>query len=282
MGISVEKMTNLLHTRKWKGQGNYSLERFCQHHRNAFVSMSACAEHVAFQLPNEHSRVGYLLDAIECNDPPLQAAMANVEEDIGDGTAANPGKRNNFELAVAYILPKDPVAKKRESASKRGAAEISDVNANISGFGDKEGIGKSGVHLRWHSNDEYAKLTKEQRKELNQWRTDQRKSDPDFDSGSPKKRKGGGASSPKGKREKKVMAAAIEKKVEEKLAATLKAQEEERETDEKIKSYIMSIINSTPPKTSNTVASTKAESGNKSTTGSVTLRSILKKVKNDS
>ena len=73
---------------------------------------------------------------------------------------------------MAYILPKDPVAKKWESASKRGAAEISDMNANVSGFGDNEGIGKSGVHLRWHNNDEYAKLTKEQKRELNQWRTD--------------------------------------------------------------------------------------------------------------
>ena len=63
--------------------------------------MQACAEHVSFQLPNEYSRVGYLLDAIENNDPPLQAALANVEEDVGNGTAENQGKRNNFELAVA-------------------------------------------------------------------------------------------------------------------------------------------------------------------------------------
>ena len=275
----LKKMTNLLHTRKWKGQGNYSLERFCQHHRNAFVSMQACAEHVEFQLPNEHSRVGYLLDAIECNDPPLQAAMANVEEDVGDGTADNPGKRNDFELAVAYILPKDPVAKKRESTSKRGASEISDVNANISGFGDKAGIGKTGVHLRWHDDDEYAKLSKDQRSELNQWRTEQRKKNPDFGPEDLKKRKGGGQSSKKGKRIKRAMAAAIDKKVKETLAAKMKATEEEKETDEKVRSYIMSLLESTPPKTSNTIASTKEEPG-KNTAASVTLRSILKKVKN--
>jgi hypothetical protein len=27
--------------------------------------MQACAEHVQYQLPNEHSRVGFLLDAIQ-------------------------------------------------------------------------------------------------------------------------------------------------------------------------------------------------------------------------
>ena len=187
----LKRMNHLLHTRKWKGQGNYTLEKFCQHHRNAFVSMQACAEHVEFQLPNEHSRVGYLLDAIENNDPPLQAALANVEEDIGDGTPINPGKRNDFEQTVAYILPKDPVARKRESVGKRGAAEISELEANVSGFGDKSGIGKTGVHLRWYSEEEYTKLTKLQRMELNKWRSEQRKDHPEFDSDGSKRRKGG-------------------------------------------------------------------------------------------
>lgn len=84
------------------------------------------------------------------------------------------------------------IIKKRKSTSKRGAGEISDVNANISGFGDKAGIGKSSVHLRWHDDDEYAKLSREQKAELNQWRTEQRKKNPDFGSEDSKKRKGGG------------------------------------------------------------------------------------------
>jgi hypothetical protein len=50
-------------------------------HRNAYVSLQACAEHVQYQLPNEHSRVGYVIDAIESDDAPLQAAMANILDD---------------------------------------------------------------------------------------------------------------------------------------------------------------------------------------------------------
>ena len=38
--------------------------------------MQASAEHVQYQLPNEHSRVRFLLEAIQCSDPGLQAAMA--------------------------------------------------------------------------------------------------------------------------------------------------------------------------------------------------------------
>ena len=56
--------------------------------------MSACAEHVQYQLPNEYSRVGFLLDAIQCADAGLQAAMASVKTDNGLN-----GLRNNFDRA---------------------------------------------------------------------------------------------------------------------------------------------------------------------------------------
>ena len=69
--------------------------------------MSACAEHVQYQLPNEHSRVGFLIDAIQCADAGLQAAMASVKTDNGPN-----GLRNSFEKAVSHLLPYDPVAKK--------------------------------------------------------------------------------------------------------------------------------------------------------------------------
>ena len=64
----IKRHEQLLHMRMWKGQSNFTLERFIAQHRSAFVSMQAAAEHVTYQLPNEHSRVEYLLDAIQCND----------------------------------------------------------------------------------------------------------------------------------------------------------------------------------------------------------------------
>ena len=103
----IKKQEQLLHTRIWKGQSNFLLEYFISQHRNAFVSMSACAEHVQYQLPNRHSRVGFLIDAIQCADAGLQAAMASVKTDNSPN-----GLRNNFERAVSHLLPYDPVAKK--------------------------------------------------------------------------------------------------------------------------------------------------------------------------
>ena len=66
----IKRQEQHLHTRIWKGQSNFTLENLISQHRNAYVSMQACAE-VQYQLPNEHSRDGFLLEAIQCSDPRL-------------------------------------------------------------------------------------------------------------------------------------------------------------------------------------------------------------------
>ena len=112
--------------------------------------MQAAAKNVIYQLPNAHDRVGYLLDAIQWNDAVLQAAMANIKIDQGQN-----GMRNDFELAATNLLPYDPVQKKRTQSvtgDQRSEAVISDntphETADVTAFGAKKGIGKSGVHLR--------------------------------------------------------------------------------------------------------------------------------------
>ena len=109
----IRKQDDLLHTRVWKGQLNFPLEGFIAQHRNAFVSMQQCAEHIAYQLPNELTRVGYLLEGIQCSDPGLQAAMASVRTD----DRAN-GMRSDFERAEVHLLPYDPVAQKWSAGMK--------------------------------------------------------------------------------------------------------------------------------------------------------------------
>ena len=167
----IKKQEQLLHTRVWKGQSNFSLEHFISQHCNAYVSMSACAEHVQYQLPNEHSCVGFLIDTIQCADAGLQAAMASVKMDNGPY-----GLRNNFERAVSHLLPYDLVAKKQATGIKQGSALISlaeahdGPNMTIATNDAKPSIGKTGVHLRYHKQHKYKKLTHEQRCELSEWR----------------------------------------------------------------------------------------------------------------
>ena len=119
----LKNQDNLLHTRVWRGQSNFTLERFVQQHRNAYISMQSCSQHVQYQLPTEHTRVGYLLAGIQCNDAGLQAAMASINIDTAPG-----GKREDFEAASTHLLPYDPAAKKRSTAkTKRGAGERSEA-----------------------------------------------------------------------------------------------------------------------------------------------------------
>jgi hypothetical protein len=229
----IKRATATILTRKWKGSSSLPLEKFIALHRNAYVSLQACTEYVEYQLPNAHSRVGYVLDAIETDDAGLQAAMANVADDTGPN-----GKRGDFEAAAAYLLPKDPVIKrKQQEGGKRAVGEISDATAEVSDFGSKSGIGKTGVHLRYHNGAEYAKLTKEQRSELREWR-----------SKSPGNGKSNGKSSgddPAKKKAKtdKAMAAAIKKGVAKELADKAMLAEKEEEGMALIRQMIVEAAN---------------------------------------
>ena len=169
----IHKQDDLLHSRVWKGQSNFPLEGFIAQHRNAFVSIQQCAEHMTYQLPNELTRVGYLLEGIQCSDPGWQAAMVSVWTDDG----AN-GMMSDFERAAAHLLPYNPVTRKRTAGTKRSAANISDTrgthgaNASATEVSEattkdgKASIGKTGVHLRYRMNSECRELSIAQKREL--------------------------------------------------------------------------------------------------------------------
>ncbi len=267
-----KKQDELIHNRVWKGQSNYSLEKFIAHHRNAFVSMEQCAQHVAFQLPNDHTRVGFLLDGIQSSDAGLNAAIAQIKADDGPN-----GKRSDFEATASFLLPYDPVAKKRQSSSKRDHDSfVSDVTGNVSSsFGNKPGIGKSGVHLRYHTPEEYKTLNGEQKIELKEWRktngTDQKKSG--------KKGKDNKSTSPKKQNGNKRMISAIQKEV----AKLLKSKDKD-EDDNDLDGIIMSLQSNTASANANNneQSAKKARFVEDSTTKVSTsaLKSIIRRARN--
>jgi hypothetical protein len=262
----IKLKDDLLHTRVWKGQSNFSLEKFIAQHRNAYVSMQQCAEHVAFQLPNEHTRVTYLLDGIQCNDAPLQAAMALVRNDT-DPT----GKMNDFEATASYLLPHDPVSKKRTAGAKRGVAEISDTSGiEASSTAGKLAHGQTGVEFRFYERAEYSQLSDDQKAELREHRMNRNN-----------KKSEKGSKAPTGAKKwdksmKKLIAAAVNKKYEKKL------QDEQSgvEDDAKIRSYIMSLMSS-DASSDKAKPSAKASASTATATNSTpTLNSILRRAKN--
>ena len=277
--LELKRQDDLLHNRKWRGQNNYSLERFIAQHRNAYVSMSQCADHVAYQLPNELTRVTFLLDAIECNDAPLQAAMALVRNDTGPG-----GKMNDFESTASFLVPHCPVARKRADATpgKRTAAEISATSGNAT---PKSGIGKTGVHLRFHTTKEYKELTPEQKQELREYR-DSREKQGHGRNLKPKDGKGKSIKpddiQPR-KRLKTMVAEAVAAELKQRSTDPGHASNtsDSKPTEEQLRQYMVSLLTADdkPSKDTKkvTIASTEA-----SAEPPVSLRSILKSAKRGS
>ena len=261
----LKKMDNLLHTRVWKGNGNFTLEKHIAQHRNAFVSLTQCSEHVPFQLPNEHTRVTYLVDSIQNSDPGLQAALAQVRADKAEG-----GLSNSFEDTAAHLQPYDPVAKKRTAANKRDLADISDTqgeaDANIgaTSASKKPAIGKTGVEFRFYKSPEYNRLSDEQKKELHDYRE-------------AKKRKKGDTKSKPDKRQLEWLNKAV--------ASSLKAKLEEAESEQKqesdLKTYFKTIVSEVVAEPNKKpgekqCAKVAVAEGNKSL---ISLKSILRRAK---
>ena len=194
----VKSMSDFLLTTKWTGTTGFSLHQFLAKHRSAFNSLQRCGEHVAVELPNQRTIVGYLLENIDCNDKDVTAALSHIRlDDTVDATTNTPtGKRNDFEGAVAFLLPTDPIRKKR--GGKRPHAHVSsaaittkDKNRNPNGDRTvrfKPTTGKTGVELRWYKLKEWRKLSQEQQDEVREHRKKNRNYP---DSGNKGSKKGG-------------------------------------------------------------------------------------------
>mgnify|MGYP001106517421 CR=1 FL=1 len=276
------KISNdFLQNRKWKGQSHHTLEKFIAQHRSHFEQMKQSAEYTQFQLPEEYTRVTYLLDNIECQDPELQAAMANCRED----TRPTVGKMNNFEETASYLAPRCPVARNR--IAKRNATEISELNAfsnealkpkgkskaNVSSLktaSKKPAVGRTGVEFRYYKHNEFHKLTAEQKAELTAYRKENGIASS----------KGSGHQSKKHKvrEEAKAISAAIVASFEE-AEAKRKAVVEE---DKTLKDYIMSVVHGKPKVKSNNISAAAASvtiAEPEVAAAPITLRSIMSRVK---
>jgi hypothetical protein len=150
--------------RKWTGQSSVTLQTHVSNHRHAHVMMTQCKRHIHVEVPSDFSRVTQLLDSIECDNPRLQAALSQIRTDDSPT-----GLQNNFESAVAVMVPHCPVQLGR-STKKRGAgAMISDVTGKPAPT-LKVGKGKTGVDLRFHRTSEFVKLSRKQKLELKEYR----------------------------------------------------------------------------------------------------------------
>ena len=182
------------------------------------------------------------------------------------------GMRNDLEKAAAHLLPYDPVAKKCATANqnKRGAAQISSIELeeeSVKGevssttMPKKASIGKTGVHLLYHTLAEYDNLSNEQKDELREWW----KQNPSKKKSGDKEVKKGG----KSKSTKYQLASVIAKE----LKRFVQKEEEDKATND-IQAQIASMVKEA---VTSHLASPPAAPAAKFPS---TLQSILKKAKN--
>jgi len=177
----VKTCKEFLLNNKWTGTTSFTLSQFLAKHRSSYNSLQRCAEHVSVELPNERTRVGYLVDNIDTSDKDVTTALSHIRLDDTVDANGNPsGRRNDFESAVAFLLQTEPGKKKR--GGKRPSAQISAAigddpkNSAVEKGKKKKGVtfkptyGKTGVELRYHKLSEWKKLTKEQQEEVQEHR----------------------------------------------------------------------------------------------------------------
>ena len=258
--MQKDKFKFLMNT-KWNGR-SYGLEKFTGQHRSNFIALQECQLHVNFQLPTEHTRVGYLLDNIVSTDPDLRAALSNIRLNQNN-------MRDDFEAAVAHILPVCPYSKHRSSnRQNERVANISD--ATLAG----KSSSKTGVDLRWHTKKEYAKLNQDQKRELYEWQ----------------QTKDGKAMIEKQKAaRKKAIESAGKQASKKELQARVKSLEAELEVMQSTETLVSTIASacsqtSNPPPQpaqGNANNPSPTDQSNKSQAAALALRSILKRKRSD-
>ena len=126
-------------------------------HYNTHIDMNdlarTCGVHVTDpNLPPERQTVYNLIEFISTTSPEILAGLSMIR--------FNPGLRNSFEKTVAWRITDDP---KKKHTKKKSTTNIGSVGVN-------DGIGETGVHLRFHTGSEYDRLSGAQRAKIHNWR----------------------------------------------------------------------------------------------------------------
>lgn len=110
---------------------------------------------------------------------------------------------------------------------------MSGIPVDVAAFGSKAGIGKTGVHFRFYTFEEYKKLSKDQKNELREWR----KANPDEIKKNPTKKAKADKMPTHFKTDKQIVAA-IAKGIEE----GQKKVEKDKADEEATQAYVLSMI----------------------------------------
>ena len=131
-------------------------------HREAHNELVRASQFVEYEIPNGHTRVSRLLKSITSKDGSILAATTHIQ-----GT---PTMREDLESAADFLLLTAPTPREIDRSYRISVVGLNATNGGNANSKKSKGVGRSGVEFRYHSKDEYAKLNKDQKKELHEWR----------------------------------------------------------------------------------------------------------------
>lgn len=147
--LKAEEVQNV---RVWNGRnGRFTLKRHVDMHRDAYNDMVRANEHVAYQVPNERTRVSRLLRSVQAGHlASIAAAKTTIEATIA--------MRDDFEQAADFLILNAP-ANKNSGNTQRISAVSHD---------DDDDVDLSNVKVddRFYTPKEYNDLSSDQKHKL--------------------------------------------------------------------------------------------------------------------
>ena len=134
--IRIKDAQDYLMNKQWSGTTHQTLKAHIDCHQSAFVSLSESSDHVSHHLPNNRTRVGYLIDNITSTDVNIVAALASIHID-------DTGRREDFEETSIFLAQICSI--KTKKGGGKPTAKIGAAGAKLNG-----GVGSTGVELRYY------------------------------------------------------------------------------------------------------------------------------------
>lgn len=149
---------------KFTGTGQvYSLQKHVAKFQVAFSQLQLANEQpgINVTIPNDQSKIQYLLQSIKCDDVGLKSRMEIVQ--------SSQAMNNSFDQTAQYLSETYPVflCSIKQGGGRSGSNKSK--NATTSQLNLKQGVGKTGVEFQWYPRDDYQNLSKEQKDELGNW-----------------------------------------------------------------------------------------------------------------
>ena len=145
----IKDAQDYLMTKQWSSNTHQTLKDHIYIHQSDFVSLSEASDNVSHQLPNDRTRVGYLIDSITSTDVNVVDELASIRMD-------DIGRREDFEEASIFLAHICPITTKKGGGNP---------NVKIEAAGSKlsSRVGSTGVELRYHKSAKFMALAPEQK-----------------------------------------------------------------------------------------------------------------------